>query len=163
MRELQAELPEQQFNTWIRPLQAVEGEHTLRLLAPNHFVVEWLKRHHFERITELVGSQPASDGRVLDIIVEVGSVHPVAAPAMRRPSAPTARPTPQVTRPAQMVASRLNPLFRFDAFVEGKSNQLAKAAAVQVSENPGKSYNPLFIYGGVGLGKTHLMQSIGER
>jgi chromosomal replication initiator protein len=160
VRELQAELPEQQFNTWIRPLQAIEDERTLRLLAPNHFVVDWLKQHHIERIEELVGNQSrASDGRVLDLVVEVGSIDPIARPVARR-RAPS-RPTASVTRPAEIVASRLNPLFRFDAFVEGKSNQLAKAAAVQVGENPGKSYNPLFIYGGVGLGKTHLMQSIG--
>lgn len=167
VRELQAELPEQQFNTWIRPLQAVEDEHTLRLLAPNQFVVDRLKRHHLDRINELLGDQPvAPDGRVLDLVVEVGSVHPVAGPAgfprpmpTGRPAAP--EPAPKPAGRAEIVASRLNPLFRFDAFVEGKSNQLAKAAAVQVSENPGKSYNPLFIYGGVGLGKTHLMQSIG--
>ena len=153
IRELQAELPEQQFNTWIRPLQAVEDERTLRLLAPNRYVVDWLIENHFERITELVsGSQ-----NPLDVIVEVGSLQPL----------PGVAPAPQPTRtrmppPRTVAESRLNPTFTFTSFVEGKSNQLAKAAAIQVGENPGKSYNPLFIYGGVGLGKTHLMQSIGN-
>ena len=171
IRELQAELPEQQFNTWIRPLQAVEDKQTLRLLAPNQFVVDRLKKHHLERINELVSGQPvAPDGRILDLVVEVGSIHPTSTPghvarksaaAMPAGAANAVRPVPKPAGRAEIVASRLNPLFRFDAFVEGKSNQLAKAAAIQVSENPGKSYNPLFIYGGVGLGKTHLMQSIG--
>ena len=163
MRELKAELPEQQFNTWIRPLQAVEEDHRLRLLAPNHFVVDFLKNHHLGRINELIGSQPrADDSRALEIVVEVGSIPSPTPPEGN--AASTSRPVPApatAVRPTEIVASRLNPLFRFDAFVEGKSNQLAKAAAVQVGENPGKSYNPLFIYGGVGLGKTHLMQSIG--
>ena len=153
IRELQAELPEQQFNTWIRPLQAVEDDRTLRLLAPNRFVVDWLKQNHFDRITELVNGS----GNHLDVVVEVGSVHAV------RPTEPLRFPArPTTTTPSRLLASRLNPLFTFDNFVEGKSNQLAKAAAMQVGENPGKSYNPLFIYGGVGLGKTHLMQSIGD-
>ena len=152
MRELQAELPERQFNTWIRPLQAVEDDSTLRLLAPNRYVVDFLNTHHVERISELVSNA----GGGLDVIVEVGSVQ-----AVRKPPEPgLPRPAPVERGPA--VESRLNPSFTFDAFVEGKSNQLAKAAALQVAENPGKSYNPLFIYGGVGLGKTHLMQSVGN-
>ncbi len=155
VRELQAELPEQQFNTWIRPLQAIEDDHTLRLLAPNHFVVDWLKRHHYERITELVS------GNGLNVVVEVGSVRPPRSVSPAQAAAPAAPPAAAGT-PTRLLASRLNPSFTFDSFVEGKSNQLAKAAAVQVGQNPGKSYNPLFIYGGVGLGKTHLMQAIGD-
>lgn len=150
MRELQAELPERQFNTWIRPLQAVEEHSTLRLLAPNRYVVDFLNTHHVERISELVSSAG------VEVVVEVGSLQ--ASPAATH--TPVARPAPIDRGP--VVESRLNSAFTFDAFVEGKSNQLAKAAALQVAENPGKSYNPLFIYGGVGLGKTHLMQSIGN-
>jgi chromosomal replication initiator protein len=147
IRDLQAELPEQQFNTWIRPLQAVEDGARLRLLAPNRFVVDWLHQHYVERIVELVDVA----GSGTEVVIEVGSREP--APVGVAP----------VVKPAQRsVVSRLNPDFVFSNFVEGKSNQLAKAAAVQVSENPGLSYNPLFIYGGVGLGKTHLMQSIGS-
>ena len=156
IRNLQAELPEQQFNTWIRPLQAVEDDGRLRLLAPNRFVVDWLKEHYVSRITEIV-SVPGTE---TEVIVEVGSREssrpeaPRSAVQMRRPT--DSRPAPPP------VASRLSPGFTFDTFVEGKSNQLARAAASQVGENPGKSYNPLFIYGGVGLGKTHLMHAVGN-
>jgi len=153
VRDLQAELPEQQFNTWIRPLQAVEDGETLKLLAPNRFVVDWLQQHYIERIVELVDDA----GGASEVVVEVGSRHVAATPNV---SAQRVAAVPG--RTAAPVASRLNPDFSFANFVEGKSNQLARAAAHQVGENPGKSYNPLFIYGGVGLGKTHLMQSIGN-
>jgi len=154
LRVLQVELPEQQFNTWIRPLQAVDDDASLRLLAPNRFVVDWLRQHYMDRILELVGD----GGENIEVLLEVGSR--AAAPA----ASTTRRPTPtavKASKPAPVV-SRLNSAFTFDSFVEGKSNQLARAAASQVGENPGKSYNPLFIYGGVGLGKTHLMHAIGN-
>ena len=152
-RVLQAELPEQQFNTWIRPLQAVDDGGILRLLAPNRFVIDWVQQHYLERILEVVDDTDANT----EVVVEVGS----------RQAAPAARAGASVARPAAHsakapVKSRLNPLFTFESFVEGKSNQLARAAASQVGENPGKSYNPLFIYGGVGLGKTHLMHAVGN-
>ena len=154
IRDLQAELPEQQFNTWIRPLQAEEDGAVLRLFAPNRFVVDWLREHYIDRIEQIVDDA----GTSAEVVVEVGSraAAPVAVelprprPAMIKEAAPTG------------LASRLSPTFTFDSFVEGKSNQLAKAAASQVGENPGRSYNPLFIYGGVGLGKTHLMQAVGN-
>ena len=153
IRDLQAELPEQQFNTWIRPLQAVEDEGVLRLLAPNRFVVDWLQRNYIERILEIVDGS----GSDTDVVIEVGS---------RQSAAPTEAGRPAGLAPNQpvpaMIESRLNPAFTFDRFVEGKSNQLAKSAAIQVGENPGTSYNPLFIYGGVGLGKTHLMHAVGN-
>jgi chromosomal replication initiator protein len=152
VRDLQAELPEQHFNTWIRPLQAVEDGKVLKLLAPNRFVVDWLREHYIERILELVNG----DGAVSEVVVEVGSRQ--AAPAV---TATNISPAIKRNAPAS-IASRLNPEFTFTNFVEGKSNQLARAAASQIGENPGKSYNPLFIYGGVGLGKTHLMQAIGN-
>ena len=156
MRDLQSEIPEQQFNTWIRPLQAVEDDGVLRLLAPNRFVVDWLQEHYIERILELVDGA----GQSAEVVVEVGSRQATPAPvASRSPAAPAA--APRQASPASL-ESRLSPGFVFDTFVEGKSNQLAKAAALQVGENPGKSYNPLFIYGGVGLGKTHLMHAIGN-
>ena len=148
VRNLQAELPEQQFNTWIRPLQAVEDGPVLKLLAPNRFVVDWLNQHYLGRIEELLGGTG-------EVVVEVGSRQGGMQPAIT-----AARPAPAESAPP--IVSRLNPDFIFDNFVEGKSNQLARAAAYQVGENPGKSYNPLFIYGGVGLGKTHLMQAIGN-
>ena len=151
VRDLQAELPERQFNTWIRPLQAVEDGKVLKLLAPNRFVVDWLREHYIARILELVNG----DGGVSEVVVEVGS-RQVAPPTVKNLT-----PTIKRNAPAS-IASRLNPEFTFTNFIEGKSNQLARAAASQVGENPGKSYNPLFIYGGVGLGKTHLMQAIGN-
>lgn len=154
IRELQSELPEQQFNTWIRPLQAVEGDRTLKLLAPNRFVVDWLQQHHIDRILQLV----SASGADVEVVIEVGS----REAERREGSAAVATPAAAPGRQPSSLASRLNPGFTFDKFVEGKSNQLAKAAASQVGENPGKSYNPLFIYGGVGLGKTHLMQAIGN-
>jgi len=155
IRDLQAELPEQQFNTWIRPLQAVEEGGVLRLLAPNRFVVEWLQQHYVDRILQIVSDADTNT----EIVIEVGS-RATAAPAVasRRPAALTANGSVASTG----VEPRLNSAFTFSQFVEGKSNQLAKAAATQVGENPGKSYNPLFIYGGVGLGKTHLMHAIGN-
>ena len=154
VRELQSEIPEQQFNTWIRPLQVIEEGQVLRLLAPNRFVVDWLQDHYVERILELVDRHGAG----MEIVIEVGSRQAAAGPAItERP-----RPATATTVPAAPIASRLNPTFTFQTFVEGKSNQLARAAASQVGENPGLSYNPLFIYGGVGLGKTHLMHAVGN-
>jgi chromosomal replication initiator protein len=158
LTQLEAELPEAQFNTWIRPLQAVEDGHTLRLLAPNRFVVDWVNENVVGRISELVdavGSAP-----VPAVVLEVGSrAVPVAAPA---PTLASQNGRPQAKDLPSLLGSRLNPDFTFASFVEGKSNQLARAAAVQVAENPGRAYNPLFIYGGVGLGKTHLMHAVGN-
>ena len=154
LRVLQVELPEQQFNTWIRPLQAVDDDALLRLLAPNRFVVDWLKQHYMARILELVEDA----GKPIEVSLEVGS-RAAETPVSK------AAPGPAVvkhTTAAAPIVSRLNASFTFENFVEGKSNQLARAAATQVGENPGKSYNPLFIYGGVGLGKTHLMHAIGN-
>jgi len=155
IRDLQAEIPEQQFNTWIRPLQAVEDGEVLRLLAPNRFVVDWLQEHYIERILQIVDDS----GTAAEVVVEVGSRQPAATVVPGSP--PTPAPKPRMAGPAAL-ESRLSPSFTFETFVEGKSNQLARAAASQVGENPGKSYNPLFIYGGVGLGKTHLMHAVGN-
>ena len=152
IRVLQAEIPEQQFNTWIRPLQAIEENGQLRLLAPNRFVVEWLQQHYANRIFDIVDG--ASTGT--EVVLEVGSRNKASSGPSLRPAVAAPGET------ATTIESRLSPTFTFDSFVEGKSNQLAKAAATQVGLNPGKSYNPLFIYGGVGLGKTHLMHAIGN-
>jgi chromosomal replication initiator protein len=152
---LEAELPEQQFNTWVRPLQAVEGAGTLKLLAPNRFVVDWINENLLQRIGELLRDEGTGDVPI--ITVEVGSR---SAP-MRSAVAPAvAAPVRARRAEGLVVGARLNPDSNFSSFVEGKSNQLAKAAALQVAENPGRAYNPLFFYGGVGLGKTHLMHAI---
>jgi chromosomal replication initiator protein len=153
---LEAELPEQQFNTWVRPLQVLEGVGALKLLAPNRFVVDWVNANLLPRIGELLRDQGTGDVPI--VTVEVGSrVTPVRS-AM--PPPPPASPTRPRRADGLVVGARLNSDFTFTTFVEGKSNQLAKAAALQVAENPGRAYNPLFLYGGVGLGKTHLMHAI---
>jgi chromosomal replication initiator protein len=153
---LEAELPEQQFNTWVRPLQVMEGAGALKLLAPNRFVVDWVNANLLPRIGELLRDQ--SNGDIPVVTVEVGS-RTVATPPTR--SVPTPVPISRARRAdGLVVGARLQADFTFSSFVEGKSNQLAKAAALQVAENPGRAYNPLFLYGGVGLGKTHLMHAI---
>lgn len=151
-RSLEAELSEQQFNTWIRPLQLVQDGALLKLLAPNRFVVDWVKTHSLEQIRAWWSRHTGGNA---EIVIEVGS-RPVA-----RREVPATAAEPEA-RPANVVGGRLNAAFTFDSFVEGKSNQLARAAALQVAKNPGSAYNPLFIYGGVGLGKTHLMHAIGN-
>ncbi|MEX1994561.1 MAG: chromosomal replication initiator protein DnaA [Steroidobacteraceae bacterium] len=157
LRQLENEVPEQQFNTWVRPLQAVEQGGALRLFAPNRFVVSWIEENLYNRIEQLVGAAP--NGEQARVTLEVGS-RPVDAPAPT--PEPTAAPPHAQAREPRVIGSRFNPEFTFATFVEGKSNQLARAAATQVGENPGKAYNPLFIYGGVGLGKTHLMHAVGN-
>ncbi|MGA2562229.1 MAG: chromosomal replication initiator protein DnaA [Steroidobacteraceae bacterium] len=149
---LENELPEQQFNVWVRPLQWVQAEGALRLLAPNRFVVDWVRSNLLERIGQLL--QELGDAEPLPVTVEVGS-----RPALR--SEPIASERAVKSGP-NAVGVPLNREFTFDSFVEGKSNHFAKAAALQVAGNPGRAYNPLFIYGGVGLGKTHLMHAIGH-
>ena len=149
---LENELPEQQFNTWVRPLQSVEADGALRLLAPNRFVVDWVRSNLLGRIPVLLRERGIAEPSM--ITVEVGSRPalddlPIAAVHVLK-NAPNA------------VGVALNANFTFDSFVEGKSNHFAKAAALQVAGNPGRAYNPLFIYGGVGLGKTHLMHAIGH-
>ena len=157
LQRLEGELSPPLFNTWIRPLHAVESRGNIRLLAPNRFVLDWVNEHYMPRIRELMGElYPEQNIRVR---LEIGSKN--------KP-----KNMPQSARPADAVSAgdsharpgrngNLNGSQTFDTFVEGKSNQLARAASLQVAENPGKAYNPLFITGGVGLGKTHLMHAIG--
>ena len=156
---LESELPDTQFNTWVRPLQSLESDGELRLLAPNRFVVDWINANLMRRIGELAHAE--TGGRAIKISIEVGEKPEAAPPA---PEPPVLRDMGRpVRRPnVEIVGGRLNPDSTFETFVVGKSNQLAKAAAQQVAENPGKAYNPLFIYGGVGLGKTHLMHAVGH-
>ena len=162
---LEGEFSPQQFNTWIRPLHAIEDGDSLRLLAPNHFVRDWVNEHLVNRLTEVLTR--LQNDRAASIIVQIGSREFGGGP---EPQA--AQAAPAVTAPVQTAvrsAARgkrqgtgLRPEFTFENFVEGKSNQLARAASMQVAENPGGAYNPLFIYGGVGLGKTHLVHAIGN-
>jgi len=168
---LESELTAQQFNTWIRPLQAIENGTCLRLLAPNQFVLDWVNERFIHHISELTAKLRA--GSSMQVSLEVGShrITPLPQreqPAQRRepsPSRPVSAPrgfTRRSDHDEIHHVRNLQPEFTFENFVEGKSNQLARAASTQVAENPGRSYNPLFIYGGVGLGKTHLMHAIGN-
>ena len=151
-RILKGEIPEKLFNTWILPIHSIEKQNSIKLLAPNNFVLKKVSQDYLSRIEEIVLQKNSS----IDLSLSVGSRDVENIIEHKKPIVPQER----LARPK--VESRLNPGFTFDAFVEGKSNQLARAAAIQVSENIGRSYNPLFIYGGVGLGKTHLMQAVGN-
>ena len=156
LERLEGELSPQQFNTWIRPLQAVENHDSIRLYAPNRFVLDWINEQHLEQIKSHIKSLSEHDE--CSVSIEVGSQRLDKAPknAASKPSVPVKN------KKIQRSSNNLNSNFSFDSFVEGKSNQLAKAASIQASENPGNAYNPLFIYGGVGLGKTHLMHAVGR-
>ena len=180
---LEAEVPEQQLNLWIRPLQVdVEGEQ-FRLLAPNRFVQDWVKDHYLDSIRKVVSSA----GYLVTLSVG-GRATPETYPSKTSADheVAAAKPPPYVSRQPPSNDARsdappdkrwfgvrkddakspyrhgLKAEFVFESFVVGNSNQIARAAAVQVGENPGNVYNPLYLYGGVGLGKTHLMQAVGN-
>ncbi len=165
MEQLEGDLTPQQFNTWIRPLQAVEEEGVIRLLAPNRFVVDWIRSHYLDQIDDFVNR--SSSASAPQVVIEVGT-----RPEARNRDADDSFPAAgnqtgyghsSANKPMRSsLPSNINPNFTFDSFVEGKSNQLARAASLQVGMNPGTAYNPLFIYGGVGLGKTHLMHALGN-
>ena len=175
---LQDELPSQQFSMWVRPLQAQSTDDTLTIYAPNRFVLDWVREKYLNRINELlieicgdeapelrfdVGSKP---------IINASQGAPVVASSDSNVQASAAKVNPAVKSPSQPVAvepapksqykSNIKENYTFDNFVEGKSNQLAKAAATQVADNPGSAFNPVFIYGGTGLGKTHLLHAVGN-
>ena len=158
LQRLERELPDQQLNTWIRPLQAEEKPDQLRLLAPNRFVLDWVREHFSARIEELLAGQRPDAPPRLVLAIGAHSLTPAAADGRPAPAGDAGSSAPAST-PHN---ANLNRDFTFDTFVEGKSNQLARAASLQVVDNPGSAYNPLFIYGGVGLGKTHLMHAIGN-
>src|SRR5260221_7083098 len=155
LRRLEQELPAQQFNTWIRPLAPETGDtgDTLVLTAPNRFVLE-LVRERFAARIERLATEAAGRALALRLVLARG-----AEPAAR---APQPAPRPAAEAPALAERSRLNRGFTFDSFVTGKANQLARAAALQAAENPGTSYNPMFVYGGLRLGNNHLVHAIGN-
>jgi len=170
---LQDELPAQQFSMWIRPLQAeMEGD-TLVLYAPNRFVLDWVREKYINIINQFFTEQMGNDAPKLRF--DIGSRPSAKKPEAVAPLAATRAPHSQTkatvgttfNTQAEPIAnanhrSNINPTYQFDNFVEGKSNQLGKAAALQVAENPGGAYNPLFLYGGTGLGKTHLLHAVGN-
>jgi chromosomal replication initiator protein len=190
LSRFQQELSAQQFNTWIKPLQFETHDGTCRLLAPNRFVLQWVKDRFLDRI-KLIAEEVAAHPLEIELGVfnkseslpeDSGSRIPEAS-RNRQPSDFNNNSSNQANNTVIATAAKaaaksgqktnkktktdnesngLNPSFNFDNFVTGKANQLARAAALQVAENPGTAYNPLFIYGGVGLGKTHLLQAIGN-
>jgi len=145
---LEHELSSDQFNTWIRPLQARQADGGITLLAPNRYVRDHVESLFLQRIGEML-DQEGDPANPLDVALDIGSEVPAGIPL-------------RVDRRASGVRDDLNRAFTFETFVEGKSNEIARAASVQVSQNAGLSYNPLLLYGGVGLGKTHLMQAVGN-
>jgi len=162
LQQLEQKLSDQQLNTWIRPLQIKEDENTITLMAPNRFVLDWVKQHFQAQIQGILQDIGAT-GVTLNI--EIGSqMRPVTSPQASidkaKPLAFEIKKTAGKQQPP--IEHNLNPAFTFASFVEGKSNQLAKAASLQIADNPGNAYNPLFMYGGVGLGKTHLIHAIGN-
>ena len=171
---LQSEMTAQQFNTWIRPLQTGESGDQLNILAPNRFVLDWVSQHYLKRIKEIVSELGSGISRVE---LAIGSRHKAESgnagvnqqKTKRGPNPQGSSNKTQQSNPAEGAGkgkikhlSGLNKNFTFDSFVEGKSNQLARAAVMQVADNPGNAYNPVFIYGATGLGKTHLMHAMGN-
>jgi len=149
------ELGQQQFVTWIQPLQCAVAGSRVTITAPNGFVQRWVRDRFHARILELARERLGSEASVDLVLAERTTAAPMVAASI--PDAPAPKPAPPVRD-----ISRLNPAFTFDTFVTGKANDLARAAARQVAEKPGSAYNPLFVYGGVGLGKTHLIHAIGN-
>lgn len=175
LARLQDELPATEFSMWIRPLQAVLDGNTLTLYAPNRFVLDWVRDKYLNNINYLLNDFCGINAPLLRF--EVGTKphaqsirQPLAAlninklPVTEGEKTPPSRPVwDSVPAPAALFyRSNVNSKHNFDSFVEGKSNQLARAAARQVADNPGGAYNPLFLYGGTGLGKTHLLHAVGN-
>ncbi|MDE1956707.1 MAG: chromosomal replication initiator protein DnaA [Betaproteobacteria bacterium] len=177
--QLAAEIPTQQYAAWIKPLHAPNWSSdgaVATLSVPNRFKMDWLRSQYAERISLVLAAVAGRPVQLEFAIHKASSSRPAARPAddaAAAPSAEAAAAQDSIDRAAQAAAadsaasealerSRLNPGLTFDSLVAGKANQLARAAALQVAENPGKSYNPLFLYGGVGLGKTHLVQAVGN-
>jgi chromosomal replication initiator protein len=162
---LQDELPPTDFSTWIRPLKASSDDKNLHIIAPNRFVLDWVKEKYLDKIQSVLNNNFEAKIKISLGVKERKSIH------LETPETNNTDKFKKFNNPSKKVIksniqsgkNNLNINFNFDTFVQGKSNQLAMAAAQQVSINPGTAYNPLFIYGGVGLGKTHLMQAIGNQ
>ncbi len=157
---LEIELGAQVFNTWVRPVQFLERDARIALLAPNRYVLDHFRDHILPRVRRIMGVPDNA------VTIEIGTLAPGAAAQPDLSSLADTRGAESrgKSRGNQVAAcdSTLNQDFTFERFVEGKTNQLARAAAIMASEKPGRVYNPLFIYGGVGLGKTHLMHAAGH-
>ena len=169
---LSRELSPQQFKTWIQPLSLMsfdESDHSLTIGAPNRFKLDWIKKSFADRFQELAS-------QYFGLAININFVLDVETPSNPKPSPVVELAPPELKEPSEVGSvilveeqsfeiedhSKLNPNLTFDTFVTGKANQLARAASIQVAHNPGTSYNPMFLYGGVGLGKTHLIHAIGN-
>ena len=164
---LKGDLNSAEFNTWILPLQAAESNGQINLFAPNRFVRDWVSQHYHQQLLDLCTH--LSQGAITGLTFEVGTLARAEVqegPPARRPLLGSIGDTGAGPAGDALAQRRrdggLNPEFAFDTFVEGKSNQIARAASIQIGNNPGVAYNPLFVYGGVGLGNTHLMQAVGN-
>lgn len=194
LNRFEQELSAQQFNTWIKPLQADFDDNLLRIFAPNKFVLQWIKDRFLNKIEAIaieclpqniiielsISKKPISEktdsektdsektssekiiinkqinGKASNNVYVSSDATPLNKAIGLHSNSTNAMAAPNARN------SGLNPSFNFNNYVTGRANQLARAAAIQIAENPGQAYNPLFIYGGVGLGKTHLLQSIGN-
>ena len=154
-----ANLTQQQFSTWIKPLVFDDAGGEVRILAPNHFVMDWVREKFAEHID---GWAQEFYEHPVTITYALGKKNSAPRASAAPASAMTPAPTPASAAAPAQLGLRINPAFNFDNFVSGRANQLARAAALQIADNPGVAYNPLFVYGGVGLGKTHLLQAIGN-
>lgn len=153
LENLEREISQPEMNTWIRPLQAIDDGDNLRLLAPNQFVLDWITDHFLELIEKFVYANVQRDD--YKVHLEIGSLTPSG------PAAGTTNVRASQNKGAPQETG-LNPNYTFETFINGKSNQMGQAAALQTALKPGRAYNPLFIYGGTGLGKTHLMHAAGN-
>ncbi len=171
LSQFERELPAQQFNTWIKSLRfedVDEKPRRLRVLAPNRFVLQWVRERYMNKIEtlsrEFYGEPVSVSLGLCEALKSESAAETESGVAV---SAPVAAPLP-ISSSRNHIGdqsydkTRLNPDFTFDTLVTGRANDLARAAAQQVAMNPGTSYNPLFVYGGVGLGKTHLIHAIGN-
>ncbi len=164
LERLEGELSAEDLHTWLMPLQARDDTMGLQLVAPNPYTLDTVRERYLPRIEAMLTHLT---GHELSVRLEVGSS---AARMPLRPASAVGRPAPAATIPAEPAPApappafshNLDPHYTFETFVEGKSNQLGKAAAMQVAMNPGRAYNPLLLYGGTGLGKTHLMHAAGN-
>ena len=156
LSRLENEISSNDLNTWIRPLQAQEENDVIKLLAPNQFIIAHVKEQFLAKIEDAI--YEFSSGQYT-VKIEIGSKNVKPASSPNRPTRPNSS---SLESRKKRTPNFINTAFTFENFVEGKSNQLAKAASLQVSESIGKAYNPLLIYGASGLGKTHLMHAIGN-
>ena len=154
--QLENNLSAQQFSTWIRPLQVIFRENEIRLLAPNTFVRDYVSEHFLNDVQSILDTL-TNNPPIVSVVIG-SEKYSDTDKENNRPDFNTS--AAKLDTPKR--SSTLNPNFTFENFVEGNSNQLARAASMQVAINPGDSYNPMLIYGGVGLGKTHLMHAIGN-